>query len=458
MSSQEPERSSDAPNGAYSVAEVGRRLRAYLEKRTEGLSVHGEVKSLRETSSGHAYFSLKDNDEDATLDCVMYRSAPVRARRLVAEGARLVVTGHITYWSPRARVQFVVEAARPLGKGALAEALEQLKKKLHAEGLFSAERKRSLPADPHVIGLVTSDQGAALHDVVKVAFQRGAVRVVLAPAKVQGAGAAEEISRALRRLAQHPEVEVIIVSRGGGSADDLSAFNDEGLVRAVAACPLPVVSAVGHEVDVTLLDLVADVRAATPSQAAEMVVPDARAKRALLVQRRVRLERAMRRIVEGRSQLVDTFREELRALHLASSGRARKALSQQERRLYARHPAQVLAEGRLALQSLRERLVRAEEQSLASRRAELERLPPRLAAAVAGTLADARSALGRRAAELDALSPLAVLGRGYAILSDRAGKVLRSVADARPGDALSARLSDGSIDLEVRGPDARRKR
>lgn len=452
MTTREPDPVNEAPEGAYSVAEVGRRLRAYLERRTDGLSVHGEVKSLRETSSGHAYFSLKDNDEDATLDCVMYRSAPVRARRLVSEGARLVVTGHITYWAPRARVQFVVETARPLGKGALAAALEQLKKKLHAEGLFSAERKRSLPPDPHVVGLVTSDQGAALHDVVKVAFQRGAVRVVLSAAKVQGAGAAEEIARAVRRLAQHPEVEVIIVARGGGSADDLSAFNDEGLVRAVAACPLPVVSAVGHEVDVTLLDLVADVRAATPSQAAEMVVPDARAKRALLAQRRVRLERAMRRVVEERAQLVDTLREELRALHLASSARARKALSQHERRLYARHPAQVLAEGRVALQSLRERLVRAEETSLSARRSRLERHSPRLVAALEATLSGARASLERRAAELDALSPLAVLGRGYAILSGPDGKVLRRAADACPGDSLRARLADGTIHLEVSGP------
>lgn len=443
---------SESPAAAadgYSVAEVGRRLRAYLERRTEGLAVHGEVANLREASTGHLYFTLKDAAEEATLDCVLYRSAPVRARRLVAIGQKIVVVGRITFWSPRARTQFVVEAARPLGKGALAEALERLKQKLHAEGLFDPAKKRPLPADPRVIGLVTSDQGAALHDVIKVAFQRGGVRVVLSAAKVQGAGAAEEITRALARLAKHPEVEVVIVARGGGSADDLAAFNDEALVRAVAACPVPVVSAVGHEIDVTLVDLAADLRAATPSQAAELTVPDARARRAVLAQRRARLERAVRRLLDERVQLCDAQRDELRRAPERWAARARRALADSERRLLARHPAQVLADGRQALERLRERLVRSAEGGRVARRVAFAQVGPRLAHALERALAERRAGVARRAAELDALSPLAVLARGYAILSDARGVVLRRAADARPGLALRARLPDGEVPLEV---------
>lgn len=248
------------------------------------------------------------------MDCVMYRTAPVRARKLLADGARLVLTGRVTFYAPRGRVQLVVDGARQAGRGALLEALEKLKAKLRAEGLFAEERKRRVPAAPRVIGVVTSLEGAALPDIVRVAFRRGGVRVVVAPATVQGAGAADSLARALRALARHPDVEVIILGRGGGSAEDLAAFNDEALVRAVVASPVPVVAAIGHEMDVSLVDLAADLRAATPSQAAELVVPDSTARLELLSQYRA-LARACRaaRFLDERVELLDDLEGRLGA-------------------------------------------------------------------------------------------------------------------------------------------------
>ena len=253
----------EASEPTVTVAELGRRLRGLLEGETLGLWVEGEVSGVRVVPSGHAYFTLKDEREDAAIDCVMYRTAPVRARKLLADGERLVLGGKVTFWPPRGRTQLVVDRAKPAGRGALLEALARLKEKLASEGLFDPAKKRPLPAEPRIVGVVTSAGGAAIHDIVKVAFRRGPVHIVLAPAQVQGQGAAAQIARALGELTRFPGIDAIVVGRGGGSSDDLSAFNDEALVRAVRACPVPVVSAVGHEIDVSLVDLAADVRAST---------------------------------------------------------------------------------------------------------------------------------------------------------------------------------------------------
>jgi exodeoxyribonuclease VII large subunit len=433
------------PARVFSVGQLGRLLRSELEGVTNGVQVGGEIGGLREVTSGHAYFTLRDEREEAVLDCVMYRTAPVRARKLLADGARLVLTGRVTFYAPRGRVQLVVDGARPAGRGALLEGLEKLKAKLRAEGLFAEERKRRLPAEPRVIGVVTSLEGAALPDIVRVAFRRAGVRVIVAPAQVQGPGAAESLARALRAIARHPEIEVVILGRGGGSAEDLAAFNDEALVRAVAECPVPVVAAVGHEIDVSLVDLAADVRAATPSQAAELVVPDESARLLLLLQYRARLARAARRHLDERVELLDDLEGRLGSESRMALSRRREALARLERRLGARHPAAVLAVARASIEPLRRRMEAAALRNVGSRRALPGELSRRAEVAMRSLLVEGRGRLGSAAAQLDALSPLAVLGRGYAVVKKSDGRIVRRPTDVEHGERVEVRLAEGEL-------------
>jgi exodeoxyribonuclease VII large subunit len=430
------------------VAELARRLKRAVENTGGYTWIEGELGAVKAAASGHFYFSLKDEKEDACLECVMYRLNALRARRLLVDGARVQVRAKPGFWAPRGRVQLAVEAMRPLGRGALLEALEQLKTKLASEGLFAAEKKRPLPREPRVIGVVTSAAGAALHDIRTVAFRRGSVRLVLSPALVQGEGAPLSIVRALDLLERHPEIEVIVLGRGGGSAEDLMAFNDERVVRRVARCRVPVVSAVGHEVDTTLTDLVADVRAATPSQAAELVVPDTQAR----VENLTRLERALRRAVTGRlaedratldrlshrlgdprfalaerQQDLDELHSRLERVGRRLVASRAQTLLQVRRRLEARHPRVVLARAKAALVPWRERLI--------------GRVRLRLGAA--------RSELAENAARLNALSPLSSLGRGYAIVIRENGSAVRQASDVEVGDTLRIRLHAGELGAQV---------
>ncbi|HEY3594462.1 MAG TPA: exodeoxyribonuclease VII large subunit, partial [Polyangiaceae bacterium] len=366
----------------YSVAELDRRLKRAVEDVSANLWVEGEISSTKSAPSGHVYFCLKDEREDAIVECVMYRSSAWRARRLIVDGARVQLRGRATLWAPRGRLQFMADAARPAGRGSLLEALENLKQRLLEEGLFAPARKRPLPAHPAVVGVVTSAAGAAIHDIAKVAFRRGGVRIVLSPTVVQGPLAASRVVDAFDRLEMMPEVDVIIVGRGGGSADDLMVFNDEEVVRRVAGCRVPVISAVGHEVDITLTDLAADARAATPSQAAEMVVADASAQREKLIHAKVRLMRAMRArvsddrgsllalrksfvhlrlAVSEREQQVDDLSQRLEQAATRTVTRRRTELERLHRRLVSRHPRTVIASSRAALMPLSVRLIGAEK-------------------------------------------------------------------------------------------------
>jgi exodeoxyribonuclease VII large subunit len=453
-----------------SVAALDRKLKRLVEGATTDVEVEGEVSGLRMHSSGHAYFTLKDEAEDATIDCVMYRTAPPRSRKLLEDGARVVLVGRVTVWVPRGRLQLVAELARPAGRGALLEALERLKEKLAGEGLFAAERKRPLPDEPRVVGVVTSGDGAAIHDIRKVAFRRGGAHLLLARAPVQGAGAAERLARAVTSLGRVPEVDVIIVGRGGGSAEDLAAFNDEGLARAIAVSPVPVVSAVGHEIDVTIADLVADARAATPSQAAELVVPDRAARLAELqhlskrlrrsVAQRLRAERSdiaaliaalgsPRPLLDERQQVLDELVTSLREAGRLALSERRDLVQRLERRLEARHPRAVVAEARATIAPRVVRLGAAERRRLEAARRALSPLDVRLATAAREALAARRREIGVLAGRLHALSPLAVLGRGYAIATDEAGRAIRSADEVAPGDRLRVRVHRGLVDARV---------
>lgn len=432
-----------------SVAELDRRLRRAVEATSAGVWVEGEVTSLKRATSGHVYFTLKDEHEDAILECVMYKFDAQRARKHLVEGARIELWGKATIWAPRGRLQFVGSRARATGRGALLEALEQLKQRLAEEGLFAEERKRPLPLDPKVVGVVTSKAGAAFHDIRTVAFRRAPVRLVLAPALVQGEGAPASIVRAIDLIEQYPGLDVLIIGRGGGSGEDLMAFNDERVVRRVAQVKVPVVSAVGHEIDVTLTDLCADVRAATPSQAAELVVPDtsarlerllalrlalARALRARLSALRNRLYRAEARLSDPRFTIAER-QEELDELVLRLEkrfervvGERRARLTGYERRLLARHPRVVIGRAKVESELLGVRLRAASRRLLSERRAEL---------------AD-------KVSRLDALSPLGVLSRGYAIAVKSDGRAVRDVRELTRGEVLSVRVHRGRFEAQVK--------
>jgi len=433
-----------------SVAELGRVLQSTIEEaHAAPIWVQGEVSGVRAAPSGHVYFALKDEREEAAIDTVMYRTnVTARARRLLAEGARVRVRGRPTFWAPRGRLQFIIDRAEPDGKGALLEALERLKEKLAAEGLFARERKRPLPAEPRIVGVVTSANGAVIHDICKVAFRRGGASILLSPATVQGPSAEASIVYALQLLQRVRGVDVIIVGRGGGSSDDLRAFNEESVARAVAACRVPVVSAVGHEVDVTLTDFVADARAATPSQAAEMVVPDARTRRELLEHTGSRLKRAMRSRMNEEQARLGRLERKL--------GDPRLAIATQKR---------TLDEGVARMQRALARLVEARKVALARieprlsalhpgrvivrERTELERYEQRLLHSARKALSLRAGALSGLAGRLDAMSPLKVLGRGYAIATLANGHALRSVDEVAVGERITVRLERGRLDAEV---------
>jgi exodeoxyribonuclease VII large subunit len=440
----------EEPPPPLTVAELDRAIKGALDGAFDvPVWVEGEVTDARPAPSGHLYFSLKDEREDASVDVVIYRSnVTPRMRGLCVNGARARLRGKPILWAPRGRLQFVADRAQPAGRGALLEAVERLKAKLAAEGLFASERKRGLPAEPRVIGVVTSRSGAVIHDVCRVAFRRGGASLLLAPAQVQGVGAAESICRALELLQRVAHVDVIIVGRGGGSADDLGAFNEEIVVRAVARCPVPVVSAVGHDVDVTLVDFAADARAATPSQAAEMVVPDRRARRDLLARTALHLARAMHgRLAHGRvalgrvaarvadprlaiavhQQTLDDRRARLASLARAAVSTRREALSRARQRLAYHHPHAVVSRNM----------------------AELARWRAQLHSTYAAAFQRRVTGLQRTAARLDALSPLRVLARGYAVATREDGRAVRSAADAQPGDMIHVRVSDALLDATV---------
>lgn len=452
------------------VADLSRRLRRAVESVGARVWVEGEVTGAKLATSGHLYFSLKDEREPASLDCVMYRLAALRFARLIADGARVELRVSTSFFVPRGRVQLVADAARPRGRGALLEALEVLKQKLAADGLFRPEKKRPLPLRPRVIGVVTSASGAALHDIAEVAFRRGGARILVARASVQGAAAPREIERALDLLEQVPEVDVIIVGRGGGAADDLAAFQDERVVRRIARARVPIVSAVGHETDVTLADLAADVRAATPSQAAELVVPESRAQREAVARAGNDLARAMRGYLDECRALAEDNRRRLGDPHrrigdarqvlddlssrLGARGRdalavRRRASLQLGARLLERHPRAALARERGALDAAALRLSAAIVARVAADRHASDALSVRVRTVPAQALLARRQQLASLVARLDALSPLSVLARGYAVVLGRDGRALLHASDAAPGDPLDVRLHDGTLRAKV---------
>ncbi len=418
----------------WTVGDVTRVVREVLraEPAFRDLWVEGEVGQVTISAAGHCYFALRDGR--AQLACVFFRAQRTASPFEPRTGLRVVVHGRLDVYDAAGTYQLYVESLQPAGFGDLALRFEALKAKLAAEGLFDPARRRPLPASPHLIGVATSASGAVLHDILHVLRRRWpVVRVVLSPCLVQGDAAPGTIVTALDRLARWVDPvtgtppDVLILARGGGSLQDLWAFNDERVVRAVSASPIPVVTGVGHETDVTLVDFAADVRAPTPSAAAELVVPSLVEVRAGLRAARTRLDGAAAR----------------------SMAAPRAALEAERRALARLHPAAVLAGERQHAGDLLDRGRRAVEARLASDRARLDRAMDRLPLLARGRLARSRADLAGAAAGLAALSPYATLERGYALVRRPDGRVLTDAADAAAGDPLDVRLARGALDVTV---------
>jgi len=434
-----------------SVTELNVRIRDLLETEFFEVWVEGELSNCRIWNTGHLYFTLKDTG--AQMRGVIFRSALRYLKFKPGDGLRVIARGRVSVFEPKGEYQLVCEHMEPHGLGALQLAFDQLKKRLQAEGLFDAGRKRQLPALPRKIGIVTSLDGAAIRDIIKVLSRRYAkAHLVIRPTRVQGEGAALEIARAVRAIARLSGVDVVIVGRGGGSLEDLWAFNEEVVARAIAGSPVPIISAVGHESDVTIADFVADVRAPTPSAAAEIVVARQDEFRARIDRLADRLTAAARGRIHSLSRAVHVLggrpalagfpgRLAMRGRHAAELTHAlariaRASLAVRHRQLQQlRRQLETLDLGR-RLEGIRTRLVTADGRLTAATTRALHRSDARF-----------RSCANR----LDTLSPLAVLGRGYAVCwtADRT-HIVRASTDVKAGDTVQVTLSSGELSCEVR--------
>jgi exodeoxyribonuclease VII large subunit len=434
----------------YSVSRLNREAKAILEGALPTLWVEGELSNLSRPSSGHWYFSLKD--EHAQVRCAMFRGANFRARVSPRDGMQVLVRGRVSLYEARGDYQLIVEHVEEAGEGLLRRRYEELKARLAVQGLFDSAHKRMPPRVPRAIGVITSPTGAAIHDVLKVLRRRfAAIPVVLYPVPVQGAGAAQDIAAALAVASARAEVDVLILARGGGSLEDLWAFNEEQVARAVRASQIPVISGIGHEVDVTIADFAADVRAPTPSGAAELAVPDAAEWLRALQASELRLGHALARRLRTWREAVGWCMQRLSQLH---PGRRLRERAQRLDELESR-----------ARRALRSRLEHARAR-LAERSATLKRLSPEAALAAArARVASAAVHLGHcmrsriagyRARQqlalraLHAVSPLATLQRGYAIVTRADGSVVRDARELTAGETLNSRLAHGAFESVVR--------
>jgi exodeoxyribonuclease VII large subunit len=433
----------------WAVRDLVAAVRTHLEREYSDAWVEGEISNFRAPDSGHLYFTLKDGS--AQIRVVMFRSSAKLLRFRPADGMQVVVRGRVTVYEERGELQISAEYIEPKGAGSLQIAFEQLKAKLEAEGLFAAERKKALPALPGRVGIVTSPQAAALRDILNILQRRHhTVNVVIYPAQVQGEAAAQEVAAGVRHFNRERSVEVIVVARGGGSAEDLAAFNDEALARTVAASEIPVISAVGHETDFTIVDFVSDLRAPTPSAAAELVIRSRQGVEDQAAALQERLERAVRyRLLMGRQALTEL------AQHGAFGG-IMGAIRQRQQKLddltyrMERGERRRLDQMRRRWETVAAAVRHFDLASiLASMRVGLGAREAALAGVMRNVLLLQRTRVERLTTGLESLSPLAVLERGYALVFDAAGKLLKDANGTEVGQEISARLARGEIVARV---------
>jgi exodeoxyribonuclease VII large subunit len=434
----------------WTVRDLVASIRTHIEREYSDAWVEGEISNFRAQNSGHLYFTLKD--QNSQISVVMFRSSARLLRFKPTDGMQVVVRGRVTIYEDRGQLQIIAEYVEPKGAGALQIAFEQLKAKLEAEGLFESSRKKAIPALPRAIGIVTSPQAAALRDILHILHRRHhTVNVLIFPAQVQGEMASSEVASGVRYFNRAKNVEVIIVARGGGSAEDLASFNEEGLARVVAASVLPVISAVGHETDFTIVDFVADLRAPTPSAAAELVIRSRQEIEEQVERLDGRLQKAMRyQLLMGRQQLTELAqhgafgrmmdlirRRQQRVDDLVyRMAHAERDLLERQRRRYDTLAA--------AVRHYDLRLV------LAGVRRELDGKISSMAAAARNLLLQKSARLDRLTSQMEALSPVAILERGYALVFDTSGKLVKDAESVKTGADIRARVARGEIEATVK--------
>ncbi len=434
----------------WTVRDLVASVRTHIEREYSEAWVEGEISNLRAQNSGHLYFTLKDGSSQISV--VMFRSSVRLLRFRPTDGMQVVVRGRVTIYEERGQLQIIAEYVEPKGVGALQIAFEQLKAKLGEEGLFEASRKKPIPPLPRVIGVVTSAQAAALRDILHILRRRHhTVNVLIYPAQVQGEMAASEVAAGVRYFNRARSVEVIVVARGGGSAEDLAAFNDEGLARVIAASALPVISAVGHETDFTIADFVADLRAATPSAAAELVIRSRQEVEEQVAGLERELERGMRyRLIMGRQRLTELAKHGAFGRMMELIGRRQQRVDDLTNRL-GHAQRDLLGRQRRKFESLAGavrhydlRLV------LGGVRKELDARVAAMAAAARDLLLRRRSRLERLTSQMEALSPVAILERGYALVFDAEGRLVKDAGAVKIGEEIAARVARGEIGAVVK--------
>jgi exodeoxyribonuclease VII large subunit len=434
----------------YTVSRLNRTARQLLEQGLPRVWLEGELSNLARPTSGHLYFTLKDNR--AQIRGAMFRNRNQLLRFQPQEGMQVLVRARVSLYEPRGEYQLIAESMEEAGDGALQRAFEELKRQLELEGLFAADHKLPLPLLPHRIGVVTSPSGAAIRDVLSVLKRRfPAIPVLVYPVPVQGKGAGREIAAMLRRAAERRDCDVLILTRGGGSLEDLWAFNEEVVARAIYDCPIPVISAVGHEVDFTIADFVADQRAPTPSAAAELASPDQYEWLAQLSTLQARSARHLQQDLRACWQQLSALNRRLQLRHpgqyLRQQAQRMDELEQRLRLVIRSHFNKLQSDLNVALGSLRQATP-----IHAIRRTGMQRqsLDQRLGAAVTTLLQQRQRRLAVACKSLDTLSPLATLDRGYAIVSRLEDKrILHSATEVRPGDQVEARLAQGRLRCTV---------
>jgi len=434
----------------WTVRDLVSAVRTHVERAYSEVWVEGEISNYRPADSGHLYFSLKD--DSAQVRVVMFRSQAKLLRFRPEAGMQVIARGRVTIYDARGELQISAEYLEPKGAGALQVAFEQLKARLEVEGLFDAARKKKMPALPRRIGLITSPRGAAIRDILNILQRRHhSASILIYPAQVQGEAAAGEVAAGLRFLNRSRQVDVIIVARGGGSVEDLAAFNDEALARAVAASTIPVISAVGHETDFTILDFVADLRAPTPSAAAELVIRSRQELESQQETLRNRLARAMRyQLLVRRQHMTEAARHRAFTRMIDAIRARQQRLDDLSYRLITSQRGLLVSRRRrleVASAALRHRDMR---RVLAGIRRDLHAGTSALTAVARASLLRYRSRLERSQARLQGLSPLSALQRGYALVFDAHGRLVKDATQVNVGDEIRARVSRGEIAATVK--------
>ena len=441
----------------FTVSRLNQTVRLLLEQEMGHVWISGEISNFTQPSSGHWYFTLKD--DTAQVRCAMFRNSNRRVTFRPQHGQQVLVRANITLYEPRGDYQIIVESMQPAGEGLLQQKYEQLKAKLQAEGLFDQQYKQPLPSPAHCVGVITSKTGAALHDILHVLKRRDpSLPVIIYPTAVQGDDAPGQIVHAIELANARLECDVLIVGRGGGSLEDLWSFNDERVARAIFNSAIPVVSAVGHETDVTIADFVGDLRAPTPSAAAEIVSRNQQELLRQIHSVQQRLGMAMDYYIANRNrrftQMFHRLQQQHPQLRLARQQTVLERLRQRmnfalENKIKQANQRQQRGSQRLNQQNPQSRIYRAQTR--------IQQLEYRLAETIRARLSEQRERFGNVVTHLEAVSPLSTLARGYSVTTATDGKVLKQTKQVKAGDVLTTRLSDGWVESEVKGVTAAKK-